>query len=79
MVNMGNDGDIAYRLRHREFFLFCSGPSFIKTKGLWVGGATVANRHTMRQFLFYQQACANWRPARPEAFKPASSQPDCNS
>jgi hypothetical protein len=55
MVDMGDDGDIAYRLSHREFFSFLFGPPFVETGRRWVGSATAANRHTMRQFPFYQQ------------------------
>jgi hypothetical protein len=58
MVNMGNDGDISYRLRHREFFPFLFRPPFRVKEAMRLGGATVANCHTVRQFPFYQQRCA---------------------
>jgi hypothetical protein len=40
MVDMGDDGDIAYRLRHREFFLFVQA-AFPSSEG----GSGVGRRH----------------------------------
>ena len=59
MVNMGNDGDIAYRLGHREFFPFLFRPPFRVKEAMRLGGATVASCHTARQFLFYRQRYAS--------------------
>jgi hypothetical protein len=50
VVNMGDDGDIAYRLGHREFSFYWFG-----RWAMGLGDGNKAMCRTLRQLLFYQQ------------------------
>jgi len=48
VVNVGNDGDIAYRLGHGEAFLSFGSAN----QAMGIGDARSANRRATRQLLF---------------------------
>jgi hypothetical protein len=59
VVDMGDDGDIAYRLAHRRSVPSLLGQIWNLRSGMASGGHQVGNEykmngHTVRQLLFYQ-------------------------